>query len=61
VRVVRRHAELQRAADPEDVRKENRVSKPPLRVAFVLTLNDAALDDAILEGVEADGDDIVDC
>jgi hypothetical protein len=47
-------AALQRAADPEDVRKENRVSKPPLRVAFVLTLNDAALDDAILEGVEAD-------
>ena len=53
VRVVRRHAELQRAADPEDVGKENGVPKPPLRVAFVLTLDDAALDDAVLEGVKA--------
>src|SRR5262245_56116913 len=54
VRVICRHAELQRAADPEDVGKEDRVPKPPLRMAFVLTLDDAALDDAILEGVEAD-------
>src|SRR5262245_20955214 len=30
--VVRRHAELQRAADPEDIGKEDRVPKPPLRV-----------------------------
>src|SRR5262249_8627814 len=53
VRVVCRHAELQRAADPEHVGKEDRVSKPPLRVAFVLTLNDATLNDAVLEGVKA--------
>src|SRR5262252_9634822 len=53
VRVVHRHTELQRAANPEDVGKKNGVSEPPLRMAFVLPLNDAALDDAVLEGIEA--------
>ena len=51
--VIRRHAELQRAADPEDVGKENGVAEPPLRMAFVLPLDHAALDNAVLEGVEA--------
>src|SRR5262245_22154033 len=53
VRIVRRHAKLQRAANPEDVGKENGMPEPPLRMAFVLPLNDAALDDAVLECVEA--------
>src|SRR5262245_23407378 len=53
MRVVRRHAELQCATDPEDVRKEDRMPEPPLRVAFVLTLKDATFDNAILECVKA--------
>src|SRR5207244_3558535 len=45
---------LEGAAHPEDVWEEDRVADPPLDVVLVLALNDAALDDAVLEDVEAD-------
>src|SRR4029453_9189560 len=53
VRVVRWYAELQRTAHPEDVGEENGIPQPPLHVVFVLPLDNAALDNAVLEGIEA--------
>jgi hypothetical protein len=53
VSVVRRHTELESATDPEDVREENRVADAPLDVVLVLAADDAPLDDAVLEDIEA--------
>jgi hypothetical protein len=58
MRVVDRDAELEccreLAAHEQGVRKQNGVTMCPLRVRFRLTLENAALDDAVLELVEAD-------